>query len=833
MIDRVFVNCLGIGKPNPFAQLLPNKINSMSIRRRLFLLNLLLLISFGVWGQNPDRHFKSYLLDNNQLKIEVSDGTISITPYSKYSIEVLFTPEASTNVFPSQAIAASPYTGKTKLNETGDQLHFSTGYLDVTITKQPFKVEYFCNGNRLLSEEKGYIHQERGGGFRFNLIDEEVLMGGGERALGMNRRGHRLQLYNKASYGYETYAELMYYSMPLIISSNKYMVGFDNGASGWLDLGKTEHDIMQFDAVGGRMSYFIVAGDTWPSLISNFSELIGHQPMLPRWALGNISSRMGYHSQDEVESVIDKYLEDDIPLDGVVLDLFWFGPDVKGHMGNLEWDLDSFPEPEQMLKRNAKKGVKTVLITEPFILKESGKYPECAEQNLLGVDSVGNPYIFDFFFGTTALLDIFKPETQYWFWNIYKKHTLSGVDGWWGDLGEPEVHPDDLLHINGRADEVHNLYGHEWSKMVYKGFQSDFPERRPVILMRSGFIGSQRYGLVPWSGDVNRSWGGLQSQVEISLQMGLQGMAYMHSDLGGFAGDYKDAELYTRWLQYGVFQPIYRTHAQEDVPPEPIFWDDTTKNIIRDYIKLRYQLMPYTYTLMHENNTSGLPLMRPLFYIDDKPELLHETTTYLWGDAFLVSPVVEKGISSQSVYLPDNAIWFNYFTGERHKGGQTIDVSVDLTTIPVFVKAGSFVPMVETFQNAEVYSSQNLTVHYYHDASVNQGKGYMYEDDGQSADSYASKKYETIRFEYRNDEGINFTFTPTRFHYNGMPENRTIELVVHNITQKHKKIIINNQQYKVAKHLDDGKTGACYNATDKQLHIRFELSHEAIEIKTK
>ncbi len=804
----------------------------MHFKTILYCLILVFAQSTCLFAQNTERLFKSSDFDGHQMTIQVSDGHITFTPFTKNSIETVFVADDSQEQFPSNAISCSAYKGAITYQENEEQLTFSTGNLTVEINKYPFHISYIKDREVFLSEEKGFFHDSVNQGFRFHLQKEEMLMGGGERALGMNRRGHKLQLHNRASYGYQTHADLMYYSMPLALSSQKYMLGFDNGASGWLDLGKTESDILQFEAVGGRMSYFVVVGDDWPSLSTNFTELTGRQPLLPRWSLGNISSRMGYHSQAEVESVINQYQTDDIPLDGIVLDLYWFGPDVTGHMGNLEWHRDSFPEPELMLQRNKENGVKTVLITEPFILKNSGKFEECAMQNLLGTDLVGQPYIFDFFFGTTALLDIFKPETQQWFWNIYKKHTLSGVDGWWGDLGEPEVHPDDLLHVNGRADEVHNLYGHEWAKTIFKGYQKDFENKRPVILMRAGFIGSQRYGLVPWSGDVSRSWGGLQSQVEIALQMGLQGLAYMHSDLGGFAGDYKDAELYTRWLQYGVFQPIYRTHAQEDVPPEPIYWDERTKSIVRDYIRLRYQLTPYLYTLMHENSTLGLPLMRPLFYAEDNPALYEETKTYLWGNDILVSPVVEKGIQSQSVYLPANNSWINFFTGEVFKGGQHIDVPVDIKTIPVFIKAGSFIPMVPVFNNMEQYSTQNLTVHYYHDASIEKGEGYMYEDDGKTPDSYAKKLYEKLLFECRNTSSLTFTISPKRHQYDGMPEQRTVELVIHNYQPKSKKIFINGQKISIKKKPSKTTEYAFYDEQTKRLYIVFQLGNQPIELTT-
>ena len=155
----------------------------------------------------------------------------------------------------------------------------------------------------------------------------------------------------------------------------------------------------------------------------------------------------------------------------------------------------------------------------------------------------------------------------------------KGIMGVWGDLGEPEVHPDDLVHATGSAQTIHNIYGHDWARMIYEGYKKDYPNERPFILMRAGYSGSQRFGMIPWSGDVNRTWGGLQSQPEIALQMGMQGMAYMHSDLGGFAGANLDDELYVRWLQYGVFQPIFRPHAQEEVPSEPVYRSDEAKGL--------------------------------------------------------------------------------------------------------------------------------------------------------------------------------------------------------------------------------------------------------------
>ena len=414
----------------------------------------------------------------------------------------------------------------------------------------------------------------------------------------MNRRGNRLELYNKAHYGYETRSELMNYTMPIVVSSDKYLLHFDNAPIGYLDLDSKQNNHLMYETISGRKTYQIVAASTWPKLIDQYTNLTGKQPMPPRWALGNFASRFGYHSQYEVEKTINRFKDLNVPVDAVILDLYWFGKTITGTMGNLEVFRDSFPDFEGMISRLKSKGVKTITITEPFVLTTSNRWKEAVKQQVLATDSLGKPYTYDFYFGNTGLIDIYNPKGASWFWSIYKGLKEKGIVGIWGDLGEPEVHPTALKHYNTSADEVHNIYGHDWAGLIYKGYKNDFSEERPFILMRAGYSGSQRYGMIPWSGDVNRTWGGLQSQTEIALQMGLQGLGYMHSDLGGFAGDNLDDELYTRWLQYGVFQPIFRPHAQEEVPSEPIYRSEEALKLSKKAIALRYALLPYNYHLV-------------------------------------------------------------------------------------------------------------------------------------------------------------------------------------------------------------------------------------------
>ena len=300
----------------------------------------------------------------------------------------------------------------------------------------------------------------------------------------------------------------------------------------------------------------------------------------------------------------------------------------------------------------------------------------------------------------------------------------------------------------GSADEVHNVYGHEWTKLVFEGYEQDFPNQRPFILMRAGAAGSQRYGIIPWTGDVDRSWGGLKPQTELSLHMGMQGIAYLHSDLGGFAGgEVFDPELYTRWLQYGVFQPVFRPHAQEHIAPEPVFHDEKTKALAKKSIELRYSLIPYIYTLAFENSQTGMPFMRPLFFGEPENAALDTLGgTYLWGNDFLVSPVTEPGLKRKEIYFPAGSHWYDFFGDKKYEGGKTHKVRLQEDHIPVFVRAGSIIAMVEPVQTLANYSTENVQLHYYYDPRVNESSASLYDDDGKTPQAYEKGKYEIVSF---------------------------------------------------------------------------------------
>ncbi|APE03587.1 glycosyl hydrolase [Alteromonas mediterranea] len=804
---------------------------SATLSRRL----LATLPALALISGNALAVVEQFSLQGNTLYIDTDTNDFTLTALGNKSFQVTYVTDNSGKPYenlPSMAlpelVAANELT--VDVFDTPNTITLTYDNASASIDKQSHAISYSLNGEVVTKERDGLSINSHGVSLSFALSDDEKLYGGGERVLGMDRRGNAMPLYNKAHYGYTTSSNQMYFGLSAVMSSKHYSVLFDNTASGELDMGSRTPDELLFSAKGGRASYIMVLGESLSDTVKSTVAITGKQPLPPRWLLGNFASRFGYKSQDEVMNVVDAFNKQDIPVDAVVLDLYWFGKDIKGHMGNLSWDTATFPEPEKMISELREQDVKTVLITEPFILTTSKQWDSAVENNALAQNDQGTPYTFDFYFGNTGLVDVFSETGQDWFWQYYEKLAAQGVAGWWGDLGEPEVHPDDIQHAWSEAGhgnqtvsgtEVHNGYGHQWAKTVYNNLTELQSDTRPFVLMRSGFLGSQRYGMVPWTGDVSRSWGGLKPQVELALQMSVFGLAYTHSDLGGFAGgDTFDAELYTRWLQFGTFSPVFRPHAQDNIAPEPVFHDDPVKSIAREFIQLRYDMLPYNYSLAFENALFGTPLMRPLAMVFNENKWFESAKSYMWGDALLVSPVTQPNQQTWAVELPPG-IWFDFFSSAKYQGGKTVDYPLTQDNFPVWVKAGSFMPMSEGLSRTEHFDARELEIHYWHDHSVTSSSYTYYEDDGKSPNSVEKGLYTTLQLNASVDESADLTLTlDSQGSYIGMPQQRNITYVVHGLTERPQKVLV-----------DGAPAPATWSEKGKTLSLAFTCDYQqSVEI---
>lgn len=663
----------------------------------------------------------------------------------------------------SDAVIAKPQALTTKITVAISQTIELENNTSIVIQKDKL---YFKSGKEVKVKSASFFTQGDNNGFRFQLTDQEKFFGGGERALPMDRRGYRFNLYNVAAYGYGLGADNLNFSVPVLISSSGYALFFDNPSKGYFDIGLTDKNVLEAGFVSGELTFYVVFGKNMDEMLNNYTAITGRQPLPPRWALGNFVSRFGYRSEEQVQQVVKKMRDSKFPMDGLIFDLFWFGDDIKGTLGNLDWvNTTKWPNPKTMIENfKVKDNLKTVLITEPFILNSSKTFTEATP--FLATDAAGKPYNFsELYFGNGGLLDVFRKPAQDWIWKYYKKQVSNnGVAGWWSDLGEPEKHPAEVMHnlkdygVNRLmgADEVHNIYGHYWSKMLYEKYRDDFAATRLFHLNRAGFAGSQRYSVFPWTGDVARSWSGLKSQFPVLLGMSASGLPYVHSDAGGFAAaDQADAELYTRWLQFAAFTPVFRPHgtaledydkAVKSIPSEPALWEEPAKSIVRSYINLRYQLLPYNYTLSYEQAVLGKPLMRPLYYYSfADADALKAEDEYYWGDNLLVAPVTSQGAATKSIYLPEGK-WYNFYDNTLVNGKQWLNQPVDIKHIPLFVKAGGFIPLwqADSIKSVETYNSKDISLLYYPGETTS--TYVFFDDDGASMRTLEKADYELITF---------------------------------------------------------------------------------------
>jgi oligosaccharide 4-alpha-D-glucosyltransferase len=333
--------------------------------------------------------------------------------------------------------------------------------------------------------------------------------------------------------------------------------------------------------------------------------------------------------------------------------------------------------------------------------------------------------------------------------------------------------------------------------MLFEKYRENYPDKRLFHLNRAGAAGSQRYSIFPWSGDVSRSWSGLQAQLPLMLNMSISGLGYISSDLGGFALGEKDEELYCRWLQFGVFNPVFRPHGS-GIPSEPIFFSEETQNIVREAIKLRYRLMPYLYTLSYKNTTLGTPIVKPLFYLEsDNESFLNYSDAYLFGDAFLVAPVIHPKVDSVIVRFP-KGLWYDFYTDRRIYGGSEIPLPVSDENIPVFVKEGSIIPMVSDFNSTDNYPDA-LEVHYYPKENA-ETHASLYEDDGASFSAIAEEKFQLIHFAASNARKLlHFLIESDNGEYEGKSDSRELKIIIHNCKEKPERVYLNGRLLKLKK----------------------------------
>lgn len=760
--------------------------------------------------------YSSHSVQKNVVTVQVGESRIVFSFYRPSVVRVDFLPTASSRPDSSYAVVQRADSSvSVSVANTDQALTMTTRSLSIVCSKNPFRVRYAdSTGRTILADAQqgglGYYpasidgapHEQRF--VNFTLQSGEHLYGTGERSIGLDLRGQRLSFQNQPAGFYNAPMPNMNTTVPFFASSAGYGLFIDN--TYWNDalIGIDGSTDFRYQVTGGELTYYVMASPTIAGQLEAYTWLTGRQPIPPRWSLGYIQSKFGYRSETEARSVVSRMRQENIPCDAIVLDLYWFNA-----MGDVAWYKPNWPDPAGMCRDFLTQGIKTIAITEPHIVTRSINYIDAFQGGYFarnGAGAYGIPNWFSCSFQaqstggtacTASLLDFSNPRTGPWWWAKQQDAFAQGLAGIWTDLGEPEGTPPSsrtftVGYQKGPENQISNVENLLWMQSVATGFAQLRPDQRLFNLTRSGWAGQQRYGPVTWSGDVYKTFTGLQIQLPMLLNMGMSGMGYHHSDVSGFYDpDPTNAkpELYARWMQFGAFSPIMRAHSF-NTPAEP--WADnnaSVKAIARQYIQLRYRLLPYRYALAHENNRTGMPIARPLFFAYPSDEKLYgQSSAYLFGPSLLVAPVTTAGQTTQTVYLPADD-WVNYWTDALLTGGTTVTVEAPLDRLPLFVRAGSQIPMQPLMNYADERKVDTLTIQTYPSLKPNVRTSFtLYDDDGQTlAYQRGQVATTTLSQQVSTQNGrqtLELTTSASTGSYTGKLSRRTYLSVVHLLTKK-------------------------------------------------
>lgn len=565
-----------------------------------------------------------------------------------------------------------------------------------------------------VSEEyiKMLVNEGHGGDFRKKEMAYQVVktMTGSECFYGL---GDKTGFMNKRHYAYEmwntddpkphvdTYKAL-YKSIPFFITltdTHAYGIFADNTYHSYFDMGQESEDYFWFGSDGGDLDYYYIAGSTVPQVLELYCYLTGTCPLPQKWTLGHHQSRWGYVTQEDVEDVALKMRQLDIPCDTIHFDI-----DYMDSYKVFTWNQARYHgDAASFLSRLANDGFKAVTINDPGVKVEAGYpvYEEGAERGYFAKSPDGEIYVNQVWPGDAVFPDFGNPDVRQW-WGDHQKFLLdTGVRGIWNDMNEPASFrgplPENVVFTDeGRVTdhaEIHNIYGHLMAKASFEGLKK-LDGRRPFVISRACYAGSQKYTTV-WTGDNTSMWGHLQMLIPQLCNLGMSGMPFAGTDIGGFGSD-TTPELMARWIQAACFSPLMRNHSALGTRrQEPWLFGKEVLDIYRKYVKLRYQLIPYLYDLFFAGESTGAPIMRPLVYHHEKdPNAKNCNDEFMVGPNILVAPVVHQGADKRMVYLPEGQ-WYDYWTREKFTGPTWFIREAPLDVCPIYVKAGSVIPMME------------------------------------------------------------------------------------------------------------------------------------------
>ncbi len=658
---------------------------------------------------------------------------------------------------------STPYVGISIKTPNGEALLDMQGW--------QMSVPNYKDGNHdILYDRRPTDHEFYRVGASFAAPKDEHYYGLGQNQEGyLDRRGHVV----RCAHDYDAPGGQSV-CVPFVVTNKGYGIVWDNPSRTTVSFALGDQTRWTSD-VGQRVSFFVIAGKTYDEIYEGYRKLTGDAPMLPKSAYGYIQCKQRYTSQAELMAVAKGYRDRHLPIDDLVIDWFHYTK-----MGEMDMDPAKWPDPTAMNKELHAMNFHTMISVWPRFVPEDRYYATVLKNGWFehladGTPTNGLPYD-----RAGSDIDSTNPDAAKWYWSVINQNYVAkGFDAFWADETEPDLPPNGSYFHIGPGTEFFNTYPLFHTAAFYNGMRKDMSERA-LILARDSYLGAQHNGTIFWSSDISPNWDVLHRQISTGINFVASGMPYWSTDIGGWqylpsthkperpvlidpsdaraeVGGYDDyPELYVRWFEYGAFQPNFRSHGSR---PENEVWSygKQAEPILAKYLRLRYQLMPYIYSLGHKANQTGAPFMRGLFMdFGDDPKTADIGDEYMFGPALLVAPVTEQGRTSRQVYLPAGTDWYNFWTNERMHGGQTITVDAPIDTIPLFVRAGSILPLgtpVESTNENQKIASLRV----YPGAD---GDFELYRDDGKT---YA---YEHGTFELSH---LHWSDSNRRLTHNGAP----------------------------------------------------------------
>lgn len=731
-------------------------------------------------------------------------GNFRVLIYTDNMIRVSITREEDFEDF-SYAVVATPHPVNFILTEHPHSIEIQTAALVVNISKGPVRFSFQTLHHQVINEDDASFGTSWSGEqvTTYKKLQEgERFIGLGEKTGPLDRRGSGYQNWNTDSFAYGTGADPLYSTIPFYIGVHHHLaygIFFDNSHKSFFNFGASNDRFSSFSADTGEMDYYFIHSGSVAEIIREYTHLTGRMEMPPLWSIGYQQCRYSYYPDKEVLTLANTFRDKDIPADVIVLDIHYME-----QYKIFTWSKKDFPDPKAMIDQLKVMGFEVVVMCDPGIKVEEGynTYDEGVRQDVFIKYPDGSNYAGQVWPGWCHFPDFTNPKTRQWWQEQFKDYVAIGVEGFWNDMNEiaswGHMLPENIeMNFEGNYSTMRrgrNIYGFQMARSTYEGTKTLLKGKRPFNLTRSSYSGIQRYAAV-WTGDNVAYDEHMILGVRMVSGMGLGGIAFAGYDVGGFVGD-ASTKLFARWISIGAFAPFFRAHSMiNSRDSEPWAYGEEVEQISRNYIKFRYQIMPYIYSLFYDASHTGLPVQRSLAIDYTHNSRIYEgqfQNQYLFGPYFLVAPV-ESDKEFVRVYLPEGE-WYYLYNGKKYGGNSEIILECPLHKLPVFVRAGALIPMQPVKSNTKELS-QILILHVY----TGRGSSFtFYEDDG------STFEYQTGRFAKRelvyDSEKREVILSPVTGSYRS-PVSR-LKLVIHGLDEHTHSIRVNGTEVRLSRDIN-------------------------------